>query len=432
VTDRLGRTAPRAVRGPGRALAHAGRYRTDCMADVSEEFRLRSIAVAAYGPATLFGLAEGSMLPVITLSAIDRGASTSIAALVGALLGIGSIVTNIPSGILATRIGERRSMLVAATATVAGLVLCLVNLGRGAGSLLVFGLGILVIGAASSVYSLARQSYLTEMVPPHMRARALSTLGGTLRIGVFAGPFLGAGAVELWGLPGAYYVSLVAIAGAAVIVYRVPDLELSDEDRAAAAQVTSWSILRRYWRTFLTLGSGVLLLSAIRQTRQVVIPLWGAHIGLSPTANSVIYGVAGAIELLTFYPAGKVMDVHGRRWVAVPCVIILGISFLLMPLTRGAITLTLTAMIMGFGNGIGSGIVMTLAADISPEAGRPTFLGIWRELADAGSGVGPVILSAVTAVAGLAAGIVVSGSVTQICEGTNQIQRMVMARQLLK
>jgi MFS family permease len=68
-------------------------------------------------------------------------------------------------------------------------------------------------------------------------------------------------------------------------------------------------------------------------------------------------------------------------------------------------------MLMGFGNGIGSGIVMTLAADISPEAGRPTFLGIWRELADAGSGVGPVILSAVTAVAGLALGIVVSGSV---------------------
>jgi MFS family permease len=82
-----------------------------------------------------------------------------------------------------------------------------------------------------------------------------------------------------------------------------------------------------------------------------------------------------------------------------------------MPLSHGATTLAFTAMLMGFGNGIGSGIVMTLAADISPEAGRPTFLGIWRELADAGSGVGPVILSAVTAVAGLALGIVVSGSV---------------------
>jgi MFS family permease len=88
---------------------------------VSEEFHLRSIAVAAYGPATLFGLAQGSMLPVIALSAIDRGASPSIAALISALLGIGSIVTNIPSGILATRIGERKSMLVAAIATTAGL-----------------------------------------------------------------------------------------------------------------------------------------------------------------------------------------------------------------------------------------------------------------------------------------------------------------------
>jgi MFS family permease len=378
---------------------------------VSEEFRLRSIAVAAYGPATLFGLAEGSMLPVITLSALDRGASTPVAALIGALLGIGSIVTNIPSGILATRIGERKSMIVAAIATAAGLAFCLIDLGRGAGSLLVYGAGVLLIGAASSVYGLARQSYLTEMVPPHMRARALSTLGGTLRIGVFIGPFLGAGAMELWGLPGAYYVSLAAIAAAGVIVYSVPDLEVSDQHKAAAAQVTTWSLLKRYWRTFVTLGTGVLLLSAIRQTRQVVIPLWAAHIGLSPTANSIIYGVAGAIDALTFYPAGKVMDVCGRRWVAVPCVIIMGVSFVCMPFTHAAVTLALTAMIMGFGNGIGSGIVMTLAADISPEIGRPTFLGIWRELADAGSGVGPVLLAAVTAVAGLGAGIIVSGTV---------------------
>jgi MFS family permease len=302
-------------------------------------------------------------------------------------------------------------MLVAAIATAAGLSLCLVDLGHGAGALLVYGAGILLIGAASSVYNLARQSYLTEMVPAHMRARALSTLGGTMRLGIFVGPFIGAGAMQLWGLPGAYYVSLAATAAAGVIVYRVPDLEVSDQRKAAAAQVTTRSVLRRYWRTFVTLGSGVLLLSAIRQTRQVVIPLWAAHIGLSPTASSVIYGVAGAIDVLTFYPAGKVMDVFGRRWVAVPSAIIMAIAFLLMPLSHGAITLAFTAMIMGFGNGIGSGIVMTLAADISPEAGRPTFLGLWRELADAGSGVGPVILSAVTAVAGLASGIVVSGSV---------------------
>lgn len=376
-----------------------------------EEFRLRSIAVAAYGPATLFGLAEGAIFPVIALSAIDRGATTSVAALVAALIGIGSIVTNIPSGILATRLGERRAMLLAAVVTVVGLALCLLDVGGDRVALLTYSVGVLLIGAASSVYNLARQSYLTEMVPPHMRARALSTLGGTMRIGVFLGPFLGAAAMHFWGLPGAYYVALVAIAAAAVIVYRVPDLELSASRRAAAASVTTVGILKSYWRVFVTLGFGILLLSAIRQTRQIVIPLWASHLGLEPSTSSIIYGVAGAIDALTFYPAGKIMDRYGRRWVAVPSTIVLGLSFALMPLTHGVATLAVVAMIMGFGNGIGSGIVMTLGADTSPAIGRPTFLGVWRELADAGAGIGPVILSAVTALAGLALGIEVSALV---------------------
>jgi MFS family permease len=332
-------------------------------------------------------------------------------ALIGALLGIGSIVTNVPSGILAMRVGERKAMLIAAAVTILGLGLCILDLGDNATSLMVYSLGVLLIGAASAVYGLARQSYLTEMVPIRMRARALSTLGGTMRIGVFLGPFLGAGATALWGLSGPYTIGIAAIIAAGVIVHRVPDLELSEEHRVAAAQVTSWSVLKRYWPMFVTLGTGVMLLSAIRQARQVVIPLWAHHLGLSPATSSLIYGVAGAIDAMTFYPAGKVMDAHGRRWVAVPCVTIIGVSFVLMPLTGGALTLTLVAMLMGFGNGIGSGIVMTLGADTSPAIGRLTFLGMWREISDVGTSVGPLILSVITALAGLAVGIAASGGV---------------------
>ena len=185
------------------------------------------------------------MLPAIAPSAFDRGASASVVAHVGALLGIGSIVTNIPSGILATRVGERKAMLVAAAVTILGLLLCILELGRGTGSLVIYSLGVLFIGAASSVYSLARQSYLTEMVPIEMRARALSTLGGTMRIGIFVGPFLGAGATALWGLSGPYCIGIAAIVAAGVIVQGVPDLQLSQERRVAAAQVTTRSVLTR-------------------------------------------------------------------------------------------------------------------------------------------------------------------------------------------
>jgi MFS family permease len=162
---------------------------------------------------------------------------------------------------------------------------------------------------------------------------------------------------------------------------------------------------------FLTLGSGIMLLSAIRQARQVVIPLWAHHLGLSPSTSSLIYGMAGAIDALTFYPAGKVMDVRGRRSVAVPCVTVLAVAFVLIPLTHGALALTLVAMLMGFGNGIGSGIVMTLGADTSPAIGRLTFLGIWREVSDVGTSVGPLVLSAITALAGLATGVAASGGI---------------------
>lgn len=372
----------------------------------SQPFRLRSVAISAYGPSLLYGFSSGIIAPVIAISAIERGATLAVAGLVVALMGIGSLVANIPAGVMTTRFGERRSMVAAAAMSAAGIALCLADVG-----LWPFAAGVLVTGMAGAVFQLARQSYLTEVVPAGMRARAMSTLGGVARIGAFAGPFAGAGLIHLFGLAGAYAVALIAILGAGLIAYSVPDLDERASVPAGARAVSTWSITRDHRRTLITLGVGVLLLSAIRQTRQVVVPLWAQHLHLDASTSSILFGVSGAVETLVFYPAGLVMDRWGRRAVAVPCTLVMGLSFLVMPLTRGALTLGAVAMVVGLGNGIGSGIVNTLGADAAPVLGRPTFLGVWRELADSGAAIGPVILSAVTALAGLGLGIVVSGVV---------------------
>src|ERR1700761_7529584 len=115
-----------------------------------ESFSLRAVAIPAFAPATLFGVAEGAMLPIIASSTFARGGDTATAALIAAMLGIASLVTNIPSGILATRVGERRAMLIAAAVTVVALVVCVVDLGRGPGSLVLYGSGIFLLGSASS------------------------------------------------------------------------------------------------------------------------------------------------------------------------------------------------------------------------------------------------------------------------------------------
>ncbi|GAA2556593.1 MFS transporter [Winogradskya consettensis] len=370
------------------------------------DFTLRSVALTAYGPSLLYGFSSGLTAPVIALTAIHRGASVAVAGLIVALMGIGSLVANIPAGVLTTRYGERLAMIGASVLTAVGLGLCVIDVG-----LWPFAAGVLAIGVAGAVFQLARQSYLTEVVPFGMRARAMSTLGGVVRIGSFVGAFAGAGAITLWGLDSAYVLALIAIAIAGVITYAVPDLTDHAATAAGRGTVSTWSIIKDHRGTLATLGAGVLLLAAIRQTRQVVVPLWAEHLHLSPSTSSVLFGVSGAIEALAFYPAGLVMDRWGRRAVAVPCTLIMGVSFLVMPLTHAAVTLGVVAVVMGLGNGIGSGIINTLGADSAPALGRPTFLGVWRELADGGAALGPLLLSAVTGIAGLAGGIAVSGLV---------------------
>lgn len=365
---------------------------------------LWAVVVPIFGPSVLFGMTEGAIFPVVALTAIDRGASTAVAALIAALVGVGSILSNIPASRLAERFGERRAMLAGSGVSVAGLLLCLAG-----GGLLPLAAGVLLLGVASSVFQLARQMYLTAAAPLHLRARALSTLGGSIRIGVFVGPFLGAAAMRVWGLAAAYWVAIATVCLAGIVAARVPDLEAPGQARAAPSTVTTRELLRGHGRTFATVGLGVTILSAIRQSRQVVIPLWAHHIGLDPATTSIVYGLSGGLDALVFYPGGLMMDRFGRKVAAVPCLTILSLSFLVLPATHGPVTLTLVSLLMGLGNGLGSGIIMTLGADTAPSVARALYLGIWGELADVGSGGGPLLLSGLTAAASLGLSIIVQG-----------------------
>ena len=135
-------------------------------------------------------IGQGATLPLVALSARDLGASVGVAAFVVALIGIGQLLGDLPAGALAARIGEQKALV--AACAVDALALTGAFLAR---SLWLLALAIFVTGLAGAVFSLARQAYLTETVPVRMRARALSTLGGTFRVGLFVGPFVGAALV---------------------------------------------------------------------------------------------------------------------------------------------------------------------------------------------------------------------------------------------
>ena len=61
----------------------------------------------------------------------------------------------------------------------------------------------------------------------------------------------------------------------------------------------------------------------------------------------------------------------------------------------------ITILMEAIGNGLGSGIVMTMAADTAPVVGRAQFLGGFRLCGDLGAVGGPMLVSAVAAAAPL-------------------------------
>ena len=367
---------------------------------------LKDVALPAFGPSLLYGIATGAIVPVIAFSARDLGASVAAAGLVVALTGIGSLASNVPAALITARFGERRAMAGAAAFSILAFLLCIFAI-----HVWMLAAGVLMAGMAGSVFTLARQTFLMDAVPIIMRARAFSTLAGSMRIGVFIGPFAGAALIHVIGLQGAYWVALFAMAGVGAIALTLPDLEASpSHETTPVARPTIANVVRSHAAVFLTLGLGIGLVSAMRASRQVVIPLWADHLGFAPATASLIFGLAAAIDMAVFYPAGKVMDQRGRIWVAVPSTLLMGLSLMMMSFTSGLAMFLVASMLVGLGNGIGSGIVMTLGADASPRAGRAEFLGIWRMLSDIGASGGPVLLSAITAATSLATGMLGIGA----------------------
>lgn len=362
------------------------------------EDRLKDIAVAAYGPSLLGGFGVGAIVPVLPLVAIGLGASQAEAGLVVTLIMVGSLSASLPASVLTAAVGERAALVGSALvdATMIGIM-------GWAPSLWVLGVAAYVLGVGQVVFGLARQTYLTEAVPLRLRARALSTLGGVLRIGMFLGPLAGAGVILLWGRRAVFVMAVALVLAAAALAWRLPELPESTTTRRTAVHLGD--VVRDHRRFFVTLGVGILLLMAVRGTRQVVLPLWAEHEGLSDAAASLVVAVSWGVDAMLFYPGGWVMDRYGRRAAAMPTTFGMALAFAVLPFTSGFWGLLAVGVLIGLGNGFGSGIVMTISADASPDRGRPQFLGAARFLGDMGTALGPALVSIITGLASLAVGV---------------------------
>lgn len=383
----------------------------------ANEPALWRVLTVAFLPTLIYSIGQGAIVPVIPSIAASLGADVAFAGFIAGSLLIGQAIGNLPAASLVARLGERLSMTLAALGTIAG---ALISVNAATPWMLL--VGVLLQGLMTAAFALARQSFLTSYVPLRVRARAMSSLGGVFRSGAFVGPFVSAWMISQTQSPQANFCAFIVCSALVVVTLLVlPDVEKTAGRPAARKQVNVaprdrlWPTIVRRRDVLLTLGIGAGALTMLRSARQVVLPLWGHAVGLEPGAISVVMGIGGAIDFALFFTSGWIMDKFGRAASGVPALVGLGIGFVVL----GASTwfanpqwwfMAVTCW-LALSNGIGSGIVMTLGADLADPDNPAPFLGAWHTITDASGATVPFLVSGFSAFAGLVATAMLFGGI---------------------
>jgi len=374
------------------------------------ELRQHALILPVYLPTFLISLASGILAPVLPLYLREFEVGYGLVGLVLSGQAIGMLISDIPSGMVMRWLGQRQAMIVGL-----GLV-ALSTLALFWARSIPEALAIRILsGVGFSIFGVSRHAYIAENAMINVRGRAVALFGGINRIGRFSGPALGGmiGAAFSLRVPFLFTGILMSIALILVFMFvpRKPATQKRDQKSLHDYTQGLWSTAKQQYRILTTVGLGQLFAQMVRTGRDVLIPLYGADVlDLSVSQIGWISTIASAIDMLLFYPVGVIMDRWGRKFAIVPSFVIQGIGLALVPLTGGFASLAAVAGLIGFGNGLGSGTMLTLGADLAPENARGEFLGMWRLIGDLGFMLGPSVAGVVAGTLALSTAALVMGS----------------------
>ena len=365
---------------------------------------------AVYIPAFILGVSQGMLSLLLPVYVVDLGLSYSLIGLVLAGYGFGTLIGDLPAGGIQDRIGNRLSMIIGISVMGMGML----ALSRSDRFILLLLCGI-SIGAGAALWNVSRHAYLASNTRNSSRGRAISFFGGVVRIGTFIGPIAAGYLSEEAGMQTAFLCC-----GAVTLLALIFPLLYVDDSQAELPSGQPMSMAGSYRRMLTYLrrnvwlltpaGFGTICAQTIRAGRQSIVPLYAALIlGLDVKSIGLVMGIAAAVDMSMFYPAGYVMDRFGRKFAYVPSFLLQALGMALIPLTGSFAALLAATSLVGFGNGLGSGTMLTLGADLAPPQGEGmgAFLGLWRLLGDTGQTSGPIVVGTIADALGLVPSIYV-------------------------
>lgn len=350
---------------------------------------VRRLALSVYLPGVIFAFCDGMLIPTLPLFVASFDVSLWIVGVALAGEAMGMLIADAPVGWLLRRVPVKSAMLIGGALT----VLATLATAFAPNLALVVVMRVLA-GVGLALFGLARHAYLAQATRSGRRGRAIAIYGGVQRLGVFVGPAVGGAIATLLGLRSPFVLYAVLATAALLLIVRFLPREVARPPLIPGLRARR--ALRVAGPVLINAGAGQVLGQTVRAGRKVLIPLFASQVlGLDAFEVGMIVSLSGLIDMLMFYPAGWLMDARGRKHAIVPCFLVMAVGMLLVPFATGFGSLLAAALLIGLGNGLGSGTMMTLGADLAPRDATGEFLGLWRMIGDAGMVGGPLLVGAV-------------------------------------
>lgn len=351
------------------------------------------LVLSFYLPSLILSVSWGLLVPVLPLYAKELDSSYAVIGLILAGESIGMLLGDLPAGMLTRRLGLKQTMLVGAgCAALSTAALFWANSVPLAVALRC------AAGFGRALFGVARHAYVADAASTGIRGRAIALFGGLMRVGRFLGPLAGGLIAANQSLRATFLWFGVTNLAALLVMAAFVRVSAREGDQATTrrAETGLLIMLRAKGRVLAAAGTGQILAQMIRAGRAAIIPLYAADVlGLDVQAIGLIVSLSSAIDMSLFYPAGWLMDHWGRKWAIVPSFAVQAVGMFLVPFTASFAGLLAAASLIGLGNGIGAGTMMTMGADLAPDRAKGEFLGVWRLIGDGGHTGGPIVVGQV-------------------------------------
>jgi len=365
---------------------------------------LRGLIPGVYAPWSAVALGLGVMAVALPLYLLEEGLSFTATSVVLAAAGFGAFVGALPSGSAIARFGERRTMVVSLL-----LLAVAVALTSTSGDPLTLTALQLAVGAASTSMRLASLTTITRRIAAVGRGRANSLMGGIRRFGAFIGPLVGGFLIDQIGFGATFFFAAGVSALGVVSIARSPTAEEVEVADQVNESVGLFASLRRHRRLLVVSASGPLLIMAARRGRSILLPLVAASLDVSPTAVGVIVSIGTGADLMLFPIAGWLMDRFGRLWAIGPAFSLMALGLFALAAVDTATGVVIAGALIGVGNGLSAGSMLTLASDLAPTEAPSQFMAGFSTVQDGGQVIGPLLVGVIADAFGLGASAVILG-----------------------